>query len=276
MTITDWIPALSTTSLLVIVLWLLRNVISTRLTNSVRHEYDEKLESIRAKLRKSEESFKAELRTKESQIEALRSGALTSIVNRQVALYERQIVAVEQLWNAIIELAPAKAVSTMMASIKFEVAAKSAAEDHKTRDFFNLVGGNFDLKNFKTPDASKTRPFVSVLAWAYYSAYEAIVMHAAIKLHMLKSGIDMVEILNAEHVKKLIKVVLPHQAEYVEKYGHDAFHYLLEELESNLLAELDKMLKGDQSDKENVEKAAKIMEEAERLQATNLSLNKTE
>lgn len=276
MTFTDWIPALSTTSLLAIALWLLRSIISTRLTNSVRHEYDEKIEKLRSKLKESEEAFKAELKTKETQIEALRSGALTSIVNRQVALYERQIAAVEQLWNAIIELAPAKAVSTMMVSIKFEAAAKSAAKDHKTREFFNLIGGNFDLKNFKTPNASKTRPFVSALAWAYYSAYEAIVMHAAVKLHMLKSGIDMVEILKADYVIKLVNVVLPHQAEYVEKFGHEAFHYLLEELESNLLAELGKILRGDQSDKEHLEKAAKIMEEAERLQATNLTLNKTE
>lgn len=48
----DWFPAISTTSLLVIALWLGRNLLITRLTNSVRHEYDEKLETIKAILKK--------------------------------------------------------------------------------------------------------------------------------------------------------------------------------------------------------------------------------
>lgn len=272
----DWLPALSTTSLMAIALWLLRNVISTRLTNSVRHEYDEKIEKLRAKLRKSDESFKAEIRTKESQIEVLRSGALTSIVNRQAALYDRQIVAVEQLWNAIIELAPAKAVSTMMKSINFKGAAKKATEEQKVRDFFNEIGGDFDLENFKPLDPSKTRPFVSALSWAYYSAYRAIVMNAAAKLYILKTGLDVAEFLNTEYVKNLIKVVLPHQADYIEKHGQDAFHYLLDEIESCLLAELGNILRSDQSDKENVVKAAKILVEAERLQATISPSRKTE
>ena len=90
----NWIPALSTTSLLVIMLWLFRKIISAYLTNIVRHEYDKKIESLRTTLRQSEESFKAELMAKESQIDALRSGALSGIVNRQAAFYERQIVAV--------------------------------------------------------------------------------------------------------------------------------------------------------------------------------------
>ncbi len=54
-----------------------RSLISTRLTKSVQHEFDEKLETLKTTLRKSEESFKADLRFKEIQIEALRGGAMT-------------------------------------------------------------------------------------------------------------------------------------------------------------------------------------------------------
>jgi hypothetical protein len=64
------------------------------------------------------------LRAKESQIDALISGALSGIVNRQAAFYERQIVAVEQLWDAVISLAPAKGISTWLTSINFEAATK--------------------------------------------------------------------------------------------------------------------------------------------------------
>ena len=66
MNLSDWIPAVSTTALFACALWLLRSVISTRLAASVKHEFDEKVETLKAELRKSEESFKAELHSKQT------------------------------------------------------------------------------------------------------------------------------------------------------------------------------------------------------------------
>ncbi len=275
----NWIPASITTALLAFVLWLFRKVISTRLTNAVRHEYDKKIESLRTTLRQSEESFKAELRAKESQIDALRSGALSGIVNRQATFYKRQIVAIEQLWDAVISLAPVKAISASMTSINFDVAVKSVAKHPQMGETFTKIGGDFDSNIFQTDNGSKARPFISPLSWALYSAYRAICHHETLKLYMLKNGVDYmaeVESLNAEGVTELVKVVLPHQTEYMEKHGSRAFYHLLEELESRLLNELDNILQGKQSDKESIERAALILSEAERLMAVNASLNKSE
>ncbi len=264
----SWIPALSTTTLLALALWLSRNLISTRLTNSVRHEYDTKIESLKTELRQNEESFKADLRAKESQIEALRSGALSGISNRQSAIFQRQLEAIEQLWNVVVLLGPAKAISGTMAVIKFETAVKEAAKNPKAREMFAMVS-DIDMKTLPTSQALKTRPFVSPLVWAYYSAYEAIVTHAVLLMHMLKNGIDMVEVIDSKHVTKLVKLALPHHVEYIEKYGPSAFHNLLEELESNLLAAFKLMFKGEELDKETVDKAANIIKQAEILMESN-------
>ncbi len=272
----DWIPALSTTSLLAIALWLSRKIIATRLTNAVKHEYDKEIEALRAKLRKSDESFKAELKAKESQIEALRGGTLSSMVNKQSVLYQRQIAAIEQLWNAVTALAPAKLASATMVSIKFDTASKRAANDPKVRDFFKIVGDNFDIQKLQRGDASKTRPFISPLSWALYSAYQAIVVHAGMQLHMLKVGLDAGDILKTEELIKLVKVALPHQTNYIEKYGPSAFHYLLEELESELLLEFENVLNGVQPDKENLKKAAEVLQESKRLAETNTSSTDSE
>ncbi len=70
--------------------------------------------------------------------------------------------------------------------------------------------------------------------------------------------------------------VLPHQTEKIEKLGSKVFHYLLEELESDLLHELDNMLQGKESDKESIKKAALILSEAEKLKEANASLYKSE
>jgi hypothetical protein len=265
MNLLDWIPAISATSLLACVLWLLRSVISTRLAKSVQHDFNNKLETLRTNLRNSEESFKADLRSKESQIVALRSGAMSGLVSRQEALDKRRIEAVDQLWSAVTALAPAKAVSATMAAIKFEAAAKVAAKNPKARDMFAMIGGEFDIKKMQLSNASKARPFVTQIAWALFSAYQAIVSLAVIKLEILKAGLDMPEVLNKEAVAKLIEVALPHHADYITKYDTGSYYYLLDELELRLLEELQKMLQGVESDKASIEQAAAILKESEHL-----------
>lgn len=264
----DWIPAISTTSLLALALWLFRNLISTRLTNSVRHEYNKKIETLRTELRQKEESLKADLRAKENQIEALRSGALSGVANRQALIFERQLRAIETLWDSVISLGPAKAVSALMAVIKFESAAKAAAKNPRAREMFSMLG-NVDLNNLQTNQAEKTRPFISPVAWAYYSAYQAIVLHAVMRLQMLKNGIDMADVIDTEKVTNLVKVALPHQVEYIEKFGPSAFHYLLEELEIKILFTFELMLKGEEADKEILQKASAIIKESENLMESN-------
>lgn len=59
MDLTAWFPPLTTTALFAAALWLGRNIISTRLTKSVEHEFNTKLESVRSQ-RESEERLKAE------------------------------------------------------------------------------------------------------------------------------------------------------------------------------------------------------------------------
>lgn len=268
MNILDWIPAISTTSLLGCVLWLLRSVISTRLKSSVQHEFDEKLETLRTTLRNSEESFKADLRSKENEIAILRSGAISGLSSRLVVLDRRRIDAVEQLWAAVTALAPAKAVSATMAVIKFDAAVKVAADNPKAREMFAAIGGQLDKQKMYTSDADKARPFVSDIAWALFSAYRAIVAAAVIRLELLKTGLDMPEVLDTVATDKLITTALPHQAEYVKKFGADAYHHLLDEVESRLLDELRKMLQGVESDKATVEQAARILKESECVMAS--------
>lgn len=148
MTIYDWIPAISTTTLLVVAGWLMRSLITTRLTKSVQHEFDAKLEALRTEHRKSEESFKADLRAKDAQIELLRNGAISGLASRQAALDKRRIEAVDHLWSAVTELAPAKGASSWMATIKFDAAVKEAERNPKFRQVFEVLGVGVDIKKW--------------------------------------------------------------------------------------------------------------------------------
>lgn len=223
--LSNWIPALTTTSLFGVALWLARTLIMTRLRNSVKNEFDSKLEVLRS-----------ELKSKEAQIESLRTGAMSGLITRQGVLYKRKLEAIDQIWSAVKEIEKAKYISAIMATLKFEECAKESAMNPQFRTVFETFGGNFDITKINVSGAALARPFLTPLAWAYYSAYSSIVMLAVAKMQILKIGVDDAKkFLDFESSNNLLKTVLPSRAEYIDKYGTSAHHYLLEEIEQLLL-----------------------------------------
>ena len=148
----------------------------------------------------------------------------------------------------------------MMASFDFTKSLQMASQDQKVRDFFSTLGKGFGPDKLEKLDAHKARPFVSEIAWALFAAYQAILYHALVQLQMLQVGADL-KILNVEHVTKLAKAALPSYADYIDKVGSAGYYYMLEPLEAELLKELQRMMRGEESDKSSVELAVRIMKE---------------
>ncbi|MCG7988843.1 MAG: hypothetical protein JAY80_15940 [Candidatus Thiodiazotropha lotti] len=253
--ISDWLPALTTTTLFGGAVWLARSLISTRLTNSVKSEFDKKLEVLRS-----------ELKSKEAQIESLRSGAMSGLITRQGALYQRKLEAIDQVWSAVKELDKAKHISSTMAILKFDACAKASTTDPKFRIFIETIGGNFDPGTLNLSGAAVARPFLTPLAWAYYSAFSAIIMSAVNKMQILKIGVeDPEKLLNSEYPNKLIKTVLPSRSEYIDSNDDSVHHYLLDEIEQLLLLELKNIQDGKEDDRDNAYRAAEITKEVENI-----------
>ena len=191
------------------------------------------------------------------------------MISRQTKLYERQLDAIQQMWEAVRELEKAKFISSAVAMLKYEVSAKEAAKNPNFRKVFELMGGGFDPKSIKLDSASKARPFLSPLSWAYYNAYQSIIALNIVKFEFLKTGLEEPErFIDSEKVINLLKIVLPHQSNYLEKHGPGATHYLLDEIESLLLLEFQNMQKGNAADRENAERAAEILKASNILMET--------
>lgn len=253
--LTNWIPALTTTSLFGGALWLARSLIMTRLKNSVKNEFDSKLEVLRS-----------ELKSKEAQIESLRSGAMSGLITRQGALYQRKLQAIDQIWSSVKELEKAKYISSMLGTLKFEECAKESARNPKFREFIETISGNFDIANLDMSGSKLARPFLTPLAWAYYSAYSSVIMQAVAVMQILKIGVDNAEkYLNFENTNSLLKTVLPSKTEYIDKYGMSGHHHLLDEIEELLLMELKSIQEGNEDDRENAKRAAEINKEVEKV-----------
>lgn len=152
-----------------------------------------------------------------------------------------------------------------MAIVKFEPAAEQAAKDVRVREMFTMMSAGFDPKKVDLSGSAKARPFVSPMAWALFSAYQAIAMQAVLRLQIIKSGIGAKDLLDKDAIAKLVKAALPHQASYIDKFGEAGYHYLLEELEGSLLDEFRKMLAGVEADKASIERAAEILKRSNEL-----------
>ncbi|WP_291321271.1 hypothetical protein [Desulfonatronospira sp.] len=259
MDLTLWMPSVATTSILALGLFLGRKMIASFLTKGVEHKFNSKLEKLKSDLRQKEELHKLELQSKQAEITALRDYAVNSMATRNQAMHKRQVEAVELIWSTVQDLAPAKRISSLMAVIKFEPALEEAAKNENFRHLFSILDEKLDPSKTGQSMAAKARPFVTPMVWAFFSAYEAIAMLAVIKLKFFKSGIGSEKWLNTDAMSQLIKTALPHQSDFIDKYGHEGFHFLLDELENKLLTELQKMMSGVVPDQNNLEQAAKLI-----------------
>lgn len=261
----DWTPAIATTTLFAAALWLARSVIATRLTKSVEHEFNQKLEKIRTEHRQGEENLRADLQARATEIQALRAGALSTMTGRQAAIDKRRLEAVDQLWTSVTALASARALAASLAVVKLDAVGEMAERDEKVRKFVEMLGFGFDPNKMDHASAAKARPFVSPMVWAVYSAMQAVASHAVIQWHALKSGVNPKGLIDEDKIKGLIKAALPHYGDYIERHGSSVFYYTLDALEAQLLVEIQRMLNGTDNDKASIDRAADILRHSSEL-----------
>lgn len=252
-------------ALFALVLWLARNLIITRLTKSVESEYSRLLESYKFDLRKSEESFKSELKAREVEIAALRSGTLSAISSRQLLLDKKRIEASEEIWASVVSLGAFRFVSTWMSIIKFEEAAEAAKNDPKARRLVEVLDKQIDPEFIKSQLVPpKSRPFVSPMLWASYSAYTHVMMTAVTRAFVIKHGFGT-DMFDDKKSAEILKLVLPHQASYIDKFGPSCYHYLLEELEEKIIQEIHHSISGASTDEAGIQQAAAVIKKCNEI-----------
>lgn len=248
MTLLDLIISTTPTFVILIVIFLCRNLIVTRLKESVQFEFNEKLEFL-----------KNDLKAKEDEINALRSGALSSMTSRQIALDKRRLEAVDQLWSAVLELNKSRPFITMMANIDYQRSLELTHKDPKAREAFKAFSLGFDFSKMDILSAAKARPFLSPMAWANYGAMLSIITHATARFELLKGGIGK-DLMNDDAFVKLLKTALPHHTNHPSNVDASIYYGLMELLDEQLLNEIQVMLSGADTDRDNVLKAKKIVE----------------
>jgi hypothetical protein len=96
-----------------------------------------------------------------------------------------------------------------------------------------------------------------------FFSYLTIVSIAFASLKLAEVGFpNLSELFAKDNIRNLLKAVLPHRSEFIDRNEPNAYHYLLDEIEQSLLTELQKILRGEDQDSAGIEQAARIMEMA--------------
>lgn len=242
-------------TLLGVLAWLARKYINEWVAGSVRNHFDREIEVL-----------KSDLAAKQAQIVALREGALTSMVTRQSSLAARRQRAADDLWSAVQEWDQFGAAATSMGTFNFQEVSKRIETETKLQEVFSNIGQGLPDPNTIARQAHSTRPYLSDLAWALYTAYMAVFTTAYAKLQLLSRGIDGREFFQFAAVQEMLVTALPDMKRDIEASGHQGYHKWVETLRLRILEELRRTLAGQEENKDSVRQAAEIAAMVEGLE----------
>lgn len=230
--------------LLAAVIFFLRHRIQRWATRGVEHHYDKKLEELRSELRRKEEAIRTQFQQRDKELETLKSPAIQVLTARELALVDKELLALETIWGAVERLAPMKTAARFMQSFNLDELCNTKLLDRETTDLFKRIAEIVGLKRLQPTDAHGARPFVSEACWLKFAAYQAIGNTAIVWLTLLSTGIADRKVIDEKNVRDLIASAIPHQLALLDKFGSSAMFYLMDELEQAVLAEVVKDLRG--------------------------------
>jgi hypothetical protein len=254
-------PLLVVSAIVSGIILVVRTLVTSAVERAVHRRSEQSLETFRAELRRSEEIWKGELRVAEAETAALRDSILSGRGQRQALLDKRRIEAVERLWGYVGELAPFRALAMTLAVFKLAEAAKLASTDPRIQKMMDdLTKSMAPEKLGQTGNASNERPFLSPLAWAYFSAYVTVIAFYFAYGKLIAVGLEGGDrLIDEDNLRKTLVAALPAYREFIEEGDSHSYVNLLEILENSLLAELRRSLEDTTVDEQRLQQAQVIM-----------------
>lgn len=186
-----------------------------------RHHFDQRIETLKSELRRSEEKFSADLRANEQRLATLANTALSLRSTRQMALDAWRLQAVEKLWAAKIATDRMKMAANLVSHLNLEKLYKAAEHDPRIREFGAILDRltGLDLqKEALQASALSERPFLLPDVWALVSAYQGVMSYSVLFLKTLALG-TMNLLKKEDTLKPLMLLALPEYKDFIEAHG---------------------------------------------------------
>ncbi|GCA51820.1 hypothetical protein KGO5_04277 [Sinorhizobium sp. KGO-5] len=252
-----WGPALVSSGTVAILSLAGGYLLKAFVEKGVQHGFDREIEKL-----------KADLRTKELEIKDLRAGALAAMSSRYEELEKRRIKAAEALWSATVDQSRFRMAVSFVSHLNVDAIFKTLKDDpvesRKLSAFgetlWKVSGVEKALAEVK-PNASQERLFAPPKAWASFAALRSVYSYATAILTSLRTG-GVLSLKDISETNEILKIALPHQSSFIEKYPDSALWHLIDELEEKVLSELLASFDTSEADLAAVQQASKIMRKA--------------
>lgn len=162
-------------ALLAALAWLLRAWIGERLSAGIRHEYEQRLSELNARLKQQGDFATTQLKAEMDRFaERLRHSA-QSLGEMQKATLERRLTAVDEVWGTVLATEESLPSVFVFLDVLLDKEYASALTNPKTGpdlkaiDHFAVIGPALT----KMKDLALRRPFVGSFLWALSSTHRA-------------------------------------------------------------------------------------------------------
>lgn len=238
----------------------LRAFLAAWIKEGVRSDFETSLERLRNDFRRAEEQLRSDLRDREAEIASIRAGALEGRAKRQATIASRRIESLERIWEKFTKAGSLKFSALMFGQIDMEKVEQTSHIDENLRQMIELMAGADPTETLKEISGGAERMYVPDLVWATYQAYLSILLTSWAHLKAVAAGIEKAgKLIKWEKVSEVTKAVLPHQSDFIDKYGPSGLPHLLQEMEEKMFSEVMAALNGSEQDAEAIAQSAEIL-----------------
>jgi hypothetical protein len=260
----EWIPAISSSTIVAAIGGLFAIYFKARVEKNLKRDLDTHVEAFKSELRREEDTIKSDIASNEAELAAIRSTVLSELSTRRSIIEKRKIEAAEHMWAATNEFNKLLSLAHFAESINMKVAlARSATpgeDQEKLKQFASMVLETSNLSDNFVPsiDVQSDRLFVSPAAWSVLSLYKGILYRPYVQFKAMHFGVvDVLKDVDPETIASL-KLLLPHMSTFIDEYRDMAPIYLIDQVREKVFEELKRVIEGDAFDAKNLVDTKKI------------------
>jgi hypothetical protein len=238
--------ASASAALLLLLAFILRTWITERLRASVKHEYDDKLETLKSALKTQSDAHLSQIKAEvDRQADKLRIAA-ASFSDVQKATISRKIEAVDHIWEAVRKARAVIPGAVMIADVMTPDELMNLELNAETRHLHQMLREMNPRE--VTPqifrDADIARPHVGEYVWSLYCAYFGIITRCIFLLRGDIAGGDRRWFLDPG-VKNMVQSAFGSEARVeFESLPYQRLGWLQSRFERDLFAAFERLLTG--------------------------------
>jgi hypothetical protein len=256
---------LSSSALVAALHFLTREWLTTRLTNSIRHEYDQKLEVFKADLKAKSDvalvQLTADLERNATQI----SVAHASFSEGQKAAMARRLQAVDELWRWVVKFRKDRPAILGFLSLLSDDELR--AQDTQNRVSEYTVGVKWEsFLPLVNSDIEATRPYIGEQAWATVWAYRAIMLRISYLALEARSDLSLLHWVSDQGILDILSaVVTPEEFKEYSGLRVGRIGWITTNMEAKILSAAHGVISGEQLGTASLKQAMELQKMAANL-----------